>query len=451
MSGPQPTPVPAPTPTPDVSHVRLPNAPSNAYQLLSSLSDAIDTANGNFKAHATKLAGISHDTNGAVTNVTSTSQSNATSALSDVWKNTQTDFSSAHDSLTAVTANNCMGGSPNPLRVVLDQNKSTIQDGLIAMANIQAMQRDIPLPQPPSAQQVEEWIQEVNALANSLGNVNLALEAMIITMRGIKGGLTGSCATGFVPGFPPPTFPPNAFASKSSGPSGGGSVGDYKSLEANLIKNDHIDPATAESIAFNAELEGLDPNDVQALINTGANPDEVLSLLEDGKITKTNVSDITLLTNRGGDLTQITTRLQGMDADQLALLRNRAAQNPKLGADDLMQLTDPTLKYDPNPKHDVVRPGVSPQPANGQLALDNSVTYKSTTTSRVGIDPRTGDIVVLDDTNNGMYHGHIETWSELDQNQQNALMNDGFIDKRGRIILRDSKGNIIGYGRNVKK
>src|SRR5437660_9587030 len=113
-SGPQPSPVP--TPTPDVSHVALPNVPANTYQLLSSLADAIDTANGNFNTHATKLAGISQQTNGAITNVTSTSQGYAATALADTWKNTQTDFNQAHDPLTGIMASNCMGGSPNPLR-----------------------------------------------------------------------------------------------------------------------------------------------------------------------------------------------------------------------------------------------------------------------------------------------------------------------------------------------
>ncbi|HET8841542.1 MAG TPA: hypothetical protein VFN35_08750, partial [Ktedonobacteraceae bacterium] len=104
-----------------------------------------------------------------------------------------------------------------------------------------------------------------------------------------------------------------------------------------------------------------------------------------------------------------------------------------------------------NPKHLQIRPGVGPEPVDGQGALDNSVSYKPTTNSRVGIDPTTGDIVVLDDTNDGTYHGHVETWQQLDQDQQNALKNNGFIDKRGRIIIRDSLGNIIGYGKNVIK
>src|SRR6266702_1602017 len=99
MSGsqtPSPTPEPAPTPTPDVSHVKLPNVPADTYEILSKFADTIDTTNGEFNTHATKLAGISQETNGAVNNVTTNSKGSATNALSDVWKNTQTDFSNAH-------------------------------------------------------------------------------------------------------------------------------------------------------------------------------------------------------------------------------------------------------------------------------------------------------------------------------------------------------------------
>ena len=140
-SGPQPTPVPGPTPTPDVTHVALPDVPPNTYQLLSGLADAIDTANSNFNTHATKLANTSNTTNGAVNNVTSHSQGLGATALADTWKNTQADFTNAHQPLTSIIASSCMGGSPNPLRAVLDQDRSVIQTGLTAMENIQNLKR----------------------------------------------------------------------------------------------------------------------------------------------------------------------------------------------------------------------------------------------------------------------------------------------------------------------
>ncbi len=294
MSGPQPTPQPAPTPT-----VTLPQVPPNTYELLSSVADAIDTANGNFNTHATKLGGISTEANGAVNNVTSTSQGSAATALSDTWKNTQTDVNHAHDPLTGIIAKNCMGGSPNPFRETLNQNKSSIQTGLTAMENIQAYQQNR-LPQPPTSQQLEGWIQDVNALTNSLGNVNMALQVIILAIRNLNGGFAATCVTGFTPGVPPPTFPKNAFASMSSGGSGsGGGKISMNDLESHL-KSQGVDPGTAESIALNAEILGLNLDDVQALLDTGkVSPGQFLQWLESGKITDANLSDVTTLTNQG--------------------------------------------------------------------------------------------------------------------------------------------------------
>lgn len=338
MSGPQPQ--PGPTPTPDLRHITIPNVPPNTYELLSGVADAIDTANGNFTTHATKLGGISSDTNGAVNNVTSTSQGSGANALSDTWKNTQTDFSRAHDPLTGIVASNCMGGSPNPMRDVVDQNKSSIQAGLIAMENIQASQHSI---NPPSAQQVEGWIQDVNALMGSLGNVNLAMQVMILAIRNLNGGFGASCATGFTPGFPPPTFPNNSFAMSNSGSSGGGSgkisMGD---LEDNL-KSQGVDPGTAESIALNAEISGLNLDDVQSLIDTGAKPSDVLKWFEDGKLTETSLNDVTALIKQGVSDDAITQLLNnGIDSggeDPLALISQVKTSGAKISEGNVVGIT----------------------------------------------------------------------------------------------------------------
>ncbi len=330
MSGPQPspTPQPAPTPTPDVSHVALPDVPSNTYQLLSNLADAIDTANGKFTTHATRLAGVSQETNGAVTNVTSTSQGQAATTLSDTWTSTQTDFNRAHDPLLAITASSCMGGSPNPLWAVLDEHKASIQNGLIAMENIQMLQRSCPL-QPPTAAQVEEWIQEVNALTASLGNVNLVLETMILALRNLNGGFTASCATGFTPGMPPPTFPSHVFASTSSGGTGGGGGANLNDFE-NDLKNKGVAPDVAENLALWTDSEGLSLSDVQKLVDDGVNPEELTNWIESGKVTAANLSDITTLTGQGLDGASISTLinngadLQATSADVSSVLSKGA-------------------------------------------------------------------------------------------------------------------------------
>jgi hypothetical protein len=299
MSGPQPTPMPtpqpAPTPTPDVNNITLPNVPSNAYELLSSFADTIDTANGRFNTHATKLDNVSQETNGAVNNVVSTSSGLATQALSNTWTNTQTDFSRAHGALSGIIAPNCMGGSPNPLREALNKNKSAIQNGLIAMENIQALQRSCPL-HPPSAQQVQEWIDQVNALTGALGNVNLALEMMILALRGLNGGFAASCATGFTPGAPLPTFPKNSFAMSSSGGGGGGLTAQQL---ADYLKGKGINGGLADDIALWADANHLNLDDVKSLIDAGADPNKVLSWLQDGKITPANLGDITTLVGKG--------------------------------------------------------------------------------------------------------------------------------------------------------
>jgi hypothetical protein len=295
MSGPQPTPVPGPTPTPDVSHVALPNVPSNTYELLTSFAAAIDTATGNFTTHATKLASISHETDGAVSNVVSTSQGLTTQTLSDTWGNTKTDFSRAHDPLTGITASTCLGGSPNGVQAVLDKNKSTIQDGLIAIEKIRALQRSSPL-QPPSAQQVQQWIDQVNAFTGALGNVNLALEVMILSLRKLNGGFAATCATGFAAGVPLPTFPKNAFAMNSSGGGGGGTI--TAQQLSDFLKGKGIHPSTADDIALWAEENHLNLDDVNSLV-TKDNASSVLSWLQDGKLTSSNLNDALTLNKQG--------------------------------------------------------------------------------------------------------------------------------------------------------
>jgi hypothetical protein len=127
---------------PDVNSVKLPNVPPDTYERLTKVANAIDTANGHFSTHAGSLAHIHQETNGAVTNATTDSKGAASTTLADTWKDTQTDLNRSHDPLTSIIASNCMGGTPNPLQSALDQNKTAIQDGLVAMVNIQALKRD---------------------------------------------------------------------------------------------------------------------------------------------------------------------------------------------------------------------------------------------------------------------------------------------------------------------
>ena len=74
----------------------------------------------------------------------------------------------------------------------------------------------------------------------------------------------------------------------------------------------------------------------------------------------------------------------------------------------------------------------NPAPKNGQKALDNSVNFKDTSPHRIGISE--GQIVVLSKTLEGLYHGHVRIWTELTDIMQNALIEAGLVNSRGKIL-----------------
>ena len=96
-------------------------------------------------------------------------------------------------------------------------------------------------------------------------------------------------------------------------------------------------------------------------------------------------------------------------------------------------------EYEWNPKHPQwtaegptgVR--ASKAPKNGQDALDLSVQVKDTSPRRVGVDYEAGEFVVFDEHGPGKFHGHVRTWDELENVQQNALIKAGLTDRRGKI------------------
>ena len=93
--------------------------------------------------------------------------------------------------------------------------------------------------------------------------------------------------------------------------------------------------------------------------------------------------------------------------------------------------------YEANPKHGsearaTSRGGSSAEPSDGQGALDNSVQIKATSPRRVGVDPGTGEAVILDrhreapcgctveGGTNEFYHGHVRTDINSDPGMQLA-------------------------------
>jgi hypothetical protein len=106
-------------------------------------------------------------------------------------------------------------------------------------------------------------------------------------------------------------------------------------------------------------------------------------------------------------------------------------------------------QYEASPKHGtaerMTQKGVSSRaPVHGQDALDNSVKIKDTSPRRVGIDYETGEFAVFDETHSpgqlspqqttGVYHGHVRTWEELDQQMKNALIRSGMVNRGGKIL-----------------
>ncbi|HET8847064.1 MAG TPA: hypothetical protein VFN35_36720, partial [Ktedonobacteraceae bacterium] len=81
---------------------------------------------------------------------------------------------------------------------------------------------------------------------------------------------------------------------------------------AESLEAQGVDSELAVDIALEAVSKELDLKGVQALIDKGATPQEVLSLIKDGKITEANLGTLPLLLERsGGDLTitQIANRM----------------------------------------------------------------------------------------------------------------------------------------------
>ena len=73
-------------------------------------------------------------------------------------------------------------------------------------------------------------------------------------------------------------------------------------------------------------------------------------------------------------------------------------------------------------------------PQDGQAALDNSVPLGPNTHRRVGVSD--GEIVVLDETTPGVYHGHVRSWDELSNPMKSVLRKNGMVDNKGRVKER---------------
>lgn len=71
----------------------------------------------------------------------------------------------------------------------------------------------------------------------------------------------------------------------------------------------------------------------------------------------------------------------------------------------------PNGRYEKAPYHNKGNNIKSAAPKNGQAALDNSVQIKSTSPRRLGYAEK--ELVVLDQTSPGVFHGHVREFNQL--------------------------------------
>lgn len=419
---------------PPMVTIAYPEVPADLVTKLNDLITALNTTSTHLSQSGSRVQTFMGLADGAVKNVASISQGKTTQALVETWYYTTVDGNHSHTGMTGVA------GHLSATIKTLEQHIKAVKDGMSAVQTLQESGgRVLSMLSGPLQQQIDN-------LTNALSNIGLALDAAAKLINSINNGMPSACATGFIPGGYYPTFKNDSFNTNQVNMTGKAGSGSQSAIQA--IRSAFKDPSEANAFIELLQAEGVNLNDAASLLKNGATPDEIIQWVGDG----VNPSDVAILVDRGaGSADQAASWVQGLNEEQLTELRTRAAQNPKASAENLQQLVDPKLQYDPNPKHAQVRPGVSAEPTNGLRALDNSVTYSSTSPRRVGIDPDTGQIVVLPQTSGDVYHGYVVSWNQLTPQMQNALYNNGLITKQGNIILRDAQGNITGYGINVIK
>jgi RHS repeat-associated protein len=78
---------------------------------------------------------------------------------------------------------------------------------------------------------------------------------------------------------------------------------------------------------------------------------------------------------------------------------------------------------------------VGAEPQNAQEVWENTAWKVPGSTDRwVGFDPKTDEIIVFDDTNDGSFHSHVRTWDDLTQAQKNVLIKQGIFTGKGKFI-----------------
>ena len=92
--------------------------------------------------------------------------------------------------------------------------------------------------------------------------------------------------------------------------------------------------------------------------------------------------------------------------------------------------------FEASPKHGTsarsTSKGVASRgPTDGQHALDVSVQVRGTSPTRPGVDKANGEIVVFNRTSEGIFHGHVRSFGELNNRMKSALVKSGMVDRKG--------------------
>ncbi len=122
-----------------------------------------------------------------------------------------------------------------------------------------------------------------------------------------------------------------------------------------------------------------------------------------------------------------------------AAMRGTALANFMRASDDAPSSSGsdrPT--FEPSSKHGTSDKGnISQGPKDGQAALDHSVHVKGTSPRGVGVDAANRQIVVLDQTSKGKFHGHVGSWDQLTDQMRNSLIKNKMTDRRGYILSQE--------------
>jgi DNA replication initiation complex subunit (GINS family) len=109
------------------------------------------------------------------------------------------------------------------------------------------------------------------------------------------------------------------------------------------------------------------------------------------------------------------------------------------------------VQYDPNPKHANTATSnskgiVSVEPTDPIPALQNSAIFtdKQNGSRRIGVNPESGQVVVFDETSEGVFHGHAPDFVTTDQ--ANVLVASGQakrIKSNQQIVITTAEGRRI--------